>query len=289
METSGQTSKVRVKWKTLLLQLDQISEYGTNLRRLAEVQNCTKQALNWRLKRLIQRELVKKSQSYPYSIYELTELGKRVKGNLRQSERGTPSLWKAHNLIIAFPIISYGTFTFTGRKTIQMANWFYTREIIRDFVINIQDTGLLKIYCPKRLSTDPDQEFAKLTAEATKIAQDYCNRYDMKLGTVRVIRKGQKSLYNSEKLAKSLGRFSTPELWVDASEGTDELEESQDSHQIEQLLDMPKQMSALMEAHNKLAINLNLHIDVLNKMSNSLDLMNQRLEELGKAFKEVKL
>lgn len=229
----------------LLLLLSRIE--SSTLRDLAKDIGRTKQDLNYHLQRLIKLKVLYREQSYPYSIYKLTSLGRRVKDSLIQSEHIKP-LWKAHNLIVGFPIKSFGSFKFvntSSRKIVPMNNWNYAREIQGEQIINVQDTGLLKIYCNEEVTLDPDLEFGKMYAEAQRIAQFYADRYGMKLEPMKVIRKGEKSLFRSELLTKILGRFKLPDIYVNASEGTEELEEPQDSYSIENILKLPEAVDNL--------------------------------------------
>jgi DNA-binding HxlR family transcriptional regulator len=286
------TSKRRVKGKTLLMVLCGVAQHGDNIILLRNNLNLSKQTLNYHLNRLIEKELINRVQSYPFAIYELTPEGQRVKGILLQSQTHEPPIWDCHSLIVGFKIISYGTFHFENiadRKLIYMKNWHFVREEHGKYIANIHSTGLLKIYAPRLLTTNPEEAFAEMYGEAQDIARKYQNKFNMEFSKLKVIREGHKSLYGSEKLAKLIGNFNyKQEVWTDASSGTLEIEEKQGSNVIESLLEMPKQMEALMEAHNKLAVNLNLHIEVLTKMSNSLDefnknmvIMNEKLARLG--------
>ena len=288
--TGVKNNKFRVKKskkKFLFLLLSGIEENGNNISLLSNRLNKSKQSLNYWFKKLIRQDFIKKTQSYPFAIYELTSLGHRVKQILRHDEEGTyKPLWECHNYEVGFNIYHLGQYHFietNKRKLIQMNNWHYTMEEVGDFKVQITSTGKMIIHCPRRITREPNNEFVKMGSEAQRIAQDYCNRYNMKLSLMFQVREGQKTLKKSEALAKMIGKFHLGEVWTDNSDGIgEELEEKQSSNKIEELFNMPKQMEALMEAHNKLAVNLNLHIEVLQKMSASLDLMNEKLERLGK-------
>lgn len=280
--------------KFLPLLLGEISrmptEKGLTLTQIARKFGKTKQSLNYHIREAQDKGLIERIQSYPYSVYKLTSKGERVKEILVQSHPNqNKHLWKAHNLIIGFKITSFGRFRFTpisSGKIIQMNNWRYMRFEHNGFVVCVQDTGLLKIYCPSRYTTNPDIEFGKMYSEATRLAQEYCDRYDMRLGEIRTIRKGQKSLYNSQKLAEITGRFKRDDIWVDASEGTDELEEPQDSNKIEDLMEMPNRITrieGLMERQAGLietyAKHLNAHIPVLKGMDRLLKRLEKALSQ----------
>ena len=238
----------------------------------------TKQALNYHLQRYRKLGVIKRIQSYPYSIYELTSLGENVKKSLEQSEH-IRALWKAHNLIVGFPILSFGSFNFVDtsrRKLIQMNNWIYAREDHDGHVIHIQDTGLLKIYLPAKYCKDPDVAFGEMYSKATRIGQWYCHKYNMKLRPMKVIRKGMKSLVNSEKLAKIFGRVKLEQMWIDASDGTEELESYQDSYAIENMLKLPEiietQLVPTLEQFSK---NIELHLEVLQEIKKAVKELNK--------------
>ena len=292
----GQIVVDRVKRNSgefLPLLLHKIDKYGNNLQYITEQFGISKQSLNYWLNKTIKQGFVKKVQSYPFAIYELTSFGKRVKKITTQSEEGKKlvNIWDCHNLIVGFNILHFGNFHFENtqrRKLIHMNNWHYVSEKVGDFTINIQSTGLLKIYCPRRTGIYPDQEFARLMSEAQKIAQDYCNRHNMKIGLLKLIRKGQKSLKNSKKLTEALGRFKVDGVWVDASTGIDEIEANQDNYHIEEILELPKKFNELLGLNksfmgniDKYNQNIELHLEVMEKMSKSLDVMNEKLQNLG--------
>jgi len=218
-------------------------------------------------------KVIYKVQSYPWAIYKLTSLGSKVKQLLRQSEHLT-TLWRVHNLIVGFRIRNFGTYTFietTRKKIIQMQNWKYVSENIDDFVINVQDTGLLKIYVPEQYSKDPDIAIGEMFSRATHVAQLYCDKYNMSLQPMCVIRKAEKELCKSEALAKIFGRVKLEEMYVNASNGVESLEEPMDSYAIEKLLKLPdvieKQLTPALEQFSK---NIALHLEVLQEMKNTL-------------------
>jgi len=271
----------RVKEQFLLLLLQSIDE-GLTPKAIAKKLGRTKQALNHHLKRMMALKVIYRVQSYPYSIYKLTSLGARVKQLLRQSDSLT-TLWRIHNLIVGFRIRNLGTYNFaetTRRKLIQMQNWNYISETIDDFVVNVQDTGLLKIYVPEQYSKDPDITIGEMFSRATNIAQLYCDRYNMRLEPLYVIRKAEKELCKSEALAKIFGRVKLDEMYVNASQGVEALEEPMDSYAIEKLLKLPdvieKQLTPALEQFSK---NIALHLEVLQEMKITL----KKISEVDKS------
>ena len=274
--TSTPNNFKRVKTEFLLLQvLQEIESNGRNISKISKKLNITKQALNYHLNKVKRAGLVRRIQSYPFAIYELTELGQRVKEILGQSERGAklPTLWDAHNLIVGFDVIDFGKYHFEEtkrRKLCFMNNWIYTKEDIDGYGVHVQNTGLIKIYCKRMRTTNPEQAFANMYSDAIRIAQTYCNRYNMKLKPMRIIREGHKSLYNSEVVAKLFGRFKIGDIWQDASSGIEELEEKQNSNKIEELLNLPEQMNQMMVLQEKFSKNIELHLDVLQNINTAI-------------------
>ncbi|MHA1420429.1 MAG: hypothetical protein ACTSPO_16050, partial [Candidatus Heimdallarchaeaceae archaeon] len=251
----------------------------------------------YHIQKLKKLGLIEREQSYPFAIYKVTSLGERVKESIIHSD-GLKNLWKCHSLIVGFEVQSFGTFRFINtnkRKIIQMKNWIYAMEDKGSFKIHIQDSGLLKIYCPEKYSTKPDEAFGKMYAESQSIAQRYCDRYKMELKQLKIIRKGHKALIGSKKVAKLLGKVNLDnKLWVDASDGTDELEEMQDEYSIEDILKIPKRMDGVEKAiieqskvNRELSRNIRLHLSIMRKMEKSQDIQNNRLEELGTAIRTL--
>jgi len=264
--------KDQVKTDFLLLLLQGVDD-GLMPKTIAKKLGKSKQALNYHLKRMMALKVIYRVQSYPNSIYKLTSLGAKVKQSLRQSEHLT-SLWRTHNLIVGFPIKSFGDFHFVdtaNRKIIPMNNWNYAREIVDDYIVNIQDTGLLKIYIPEQYSKEPDVTIGEMFSRATHIAQLYCDKYGMRLESLYVIRKAEKELCRSEALAKIFGRVKLEEMYVNASNGVEALEEPMDSYAIEKLLRLPdvieKQLTPALEQFSK---NIALHLEVLQEMKTTL-------------------
>lgn len=241
------SSTTASKGQFLFLLLSSIDDDLT-LSKICEKTGKTKQALNYHLRQSERHKLVFKEQAYPFAIYRLTSLGKRVKEDLRQSEHPTPT-WNCHNLIVGFDIKSMGSFNFVEtprRKICEMrGGWKYAAEETGGHVVNVQDTGLLKIYCKERYAKDPDLAWAEMYSEAMRISQFYVERYGMRLQPMRIIRKGEKSLVKSEVMAKILGRFKTEGVYVNASKGPEELEERQDVYYVENLLKLPEKVSQL--------------------------------------------
>jgi DNA-binding HxlR family transcriptional regulator len=238
----------QVKEQFLLLLLYGI-EQGLSLSQISKNLNKSKQALNYHLKKMKALNLISVKVSYPFAIYNLTDLGKAVKKILVHNEKSSESLFRVHNGIIGFDVVKFGNYRFidtTARKIISMNNWNYAVEKQEDFIINIQDTGLLKITCPIKFSSYPDQSIAENIAECSRIAQEFCDKYDMKLKSLRIIRRFQKELLHSSELAAIFGHYKNIEkLWIDKSGGTDNLEEYDSSHAIEDILSLPKAIESL--------------------------------------------
>ncbi len=264
------------------------------LKDIANSLGLTKQALNYHLNRFRKLKVLEKTQSYPFSIYKLTDLGSRlVKEILRQSDRqSNRQLWKSHNLIIGFRVKKFGEFKFvetSGRRIIKMNNWIYAKEVHGDFTVDIHATnpGLIKIYCPPKHSVEPDAEFGRMYGESQRIAQDYCDRYKMELYPMHTIRRGQKSLMKSEKIGKILGRVNTGDVWVDASEGTDELEEREGVHAIEDLLTLPKQTEEIRKSLEETRTLIMGSVNQQTAISNSMLLSASTQKALAKTQAKI--
>jgi predicted transcriptional regulator len=291
-ESIGQNSqKCPTKCPTYLLCY--IKEYGDKLKELSNKLNISRDCLYKRLQRLIKTDLVERTQSYPSAVYKLTPKGEWLDRNLVHNESITikKPIWKIHNFVVRFPIISFGSISFDGnnnKNIVQMNNWAYFDTIQEDFLIRIQSNGLIRVFCPSKVTLEPEQGFTRLSSKAQDIAKNYCEQLGMTLGLMQVSRKGHKTLIKSEHLAKLLGKFRTDEVWTDDSEGTgDELEEHQDSQIIESLLALPKKIDILTNVTTDLSVNIRLHLDVLTKMSNSLDLFNENMKKMNENLKEL--
>ena len=272
----------QVKGDFLLLLLGEIEANGDNIKKLAKNLNWSKQRLNYHLNHKLKKlGIVQKTQSYPFAIYSLTPFGQRVKKILGQSDSVKP-LWRCHALIVGFEIRNYGNFSFKNRKISPMRNWNYCEETIKDSIgvwkIHVQSTGLLKIYCPEKYDENPDLAFGILERIASNLAEKYAETYNMKLGLLKLIREGHKELVNSETLAKLFGKITKiANVWVDASTGTQWLEETQSTNSIEKLLKVPEGISRL-ENHlikqtqimDQFSLQMKLHLEVMNDMRETL-------------------
>lgn len=257
----------------------------------------TKQNLNYYLRRFQEGKLIYKLQEQPYAIYQLTPKGRSVKENLVQSERGVKiATWRYHNLIVGYKVFTWGSWRFNERKKVRMMNWGYQIvEAKNGLQAHIQDTGLLKIYGPKMVGPDAEEMRIRAAGMVQDAAQWFADHYDFKLGEPKTLRKGQKELLNSEQLAKLVGRVKTGDFWVDASGGDENLEEYEDSYQVENILhnleETPMRLKNLegsleklvptMEALGKqnadLARNIELHLEVMNNINSGISELRDTL------------
>lgn len=77
------TKNSRSKTSFLLLLLRAISS-DLMLKDVAKKLGKSKQALNYHIRKFVKLGVIRRIQSYPYSIYELTSLGDSVKKSLEQ-------------------------------------------------------------------------------------------------------------------------------------------------------------------------------------------------------------
>lgn len=304
----------RVKSEFLPLLVLSIAD-GLTLTQICRKYGKSKQALNHHIAKLRHSKVIERIQSYPYAIYRLTPLGERVKRFVVQSDDPSkkPRLFKAHNLILGYSVLDYGSYSFEGKKLSAMNGWSFVADEYdtgkAKWKIHIQDTGLIKVYCPIAVTTTPDEAFGDMRSQAERIMQVYCDRYGMRLGQTRTIRLGQKSLYGSQEIAKLVGRVKTDSFWIDASDGTDELEEKEGVHAIEDFLDAPKELAKQVEilgkrledyahenvgyareiaAHREVIANMNAGVQNLNVgvsvMSEAIEKMNGILDKLSESI-----
>lgn len=273
--------------KNFLLLLLTLIDDKLYLKDMAKKLGKTKQALNYHLRKLKGLKMVVQDQTYPFAIYRLTDLGSKVKQTLIQSDDVRLSMFRVHSGIIGFDIKDFGEFKFintTTRKMIPMENWKYAREITDGYVVNVQDTGLLKLYVPEKYSTDPDLAIGQQIAEVSKIAQWYCDKYNMKLKPLRIIRQFHKELQRSEQLAKIFGKYKDVEkLWTDASGGTENLEEPGGSNSIEDLLSLPKIIrEELRPVLLELRDQIKLHLEATREWKDTAGEIRDAIKQLPK-------
>lgn len=291
MTDSNQPVRTPVKKEFLLLLLRSIEESGENIKQIADSFKFSKQRLNYHLRKLRLASLIQKTQGYPYAIYSLTLLGLRVKKILGQSEN-VPNLWRCHALITGFEIRDFGKFDWKRYKIKQMNNWHYAEEFITDsygtWKINIQSSGLLKIYCPEIYHENPLQAFGIMYNVSSKIARKYEEIYHMDIGQMRIIREGHKELADSKLLGELFGKTRIGNVWADASTGTMCLEESQSSDKIEGLLDAPKRLEKIEELLIKTFNNFDIYNQNIMKHLEVLSNINTAVFELRDAVRGLK-
>jgi DNA-binding transcriptional ArsR family regulator len=273
---------MRVKIEFLLLLLDNIDK-GLYLSQIANSMGMSKQALNYHIKRLRKLGIIERTQSYPMSIYIITPFGKRVKENMRYPDNLKP-VWRCHALQVGYWISDFGTFRFienNNRKLCRMKGWEYASETQGEHHIKIQENGLMIISCPDTYSNDPDQAFGELRIKANTIAQWYRDHYEMQMKAQQTIRRGQKSLVGSEVLSKLFGKGKiTDKVWIDASGGTDEIETYEKEYSVEKLLALPDVIdNKLTPAIEKLTKQIELHLEVMNNMNETLKVIKKSFEK----------
>ncbi len=226
--------------------------YGQSLRLISKKLQISKQNLNNHLRRLAEEGLIKRLPGGSNTRYELTESGRGVNVFLVQSENPaktaiggdcsrTPektftAKWRYHNLLVGFRVVSWGTWKFT--QLTPMMNWSYQAVKVppHELVAHVQTTGLIKIYAPEAVGTDPEELRIQAAAQAQEAARWFVDRYDMSLEGMKVLRKGEKELMKSEALARLFGRVKTEGFFVNASGGDENLEEPDDSVKIEKMM-----------------------------------------------------
>lgn len=280
-------NRVKIKQSEFLpLLLDGFSD-GLTLTQMAQRLGKSKQALNYHIQRLKRIGVLERKQSWPYAIYGLTPFGSRLKQNLRYPQ--TPKTWRYHALQVGFDIVDFGSFNLIetkNRKLSKMNNWLYVTEQQGDYHVKIQENGLLVISCPERYTNEPDSAAAELHSKAIELAQQYCDRYSMKMKPMKIIRRGQKSIVGSEKISKILGKGKLSEdIWVDASHGTDELETFSDNKSLEKLLAVPDEIAQVKQDMNDLKA---VFIPAIEALTEQIRLHLKATEEWRQSAQEIR-
>jgi uncharacterized coiled-coil protein SlyX len=185
--------------------------------------------------------------------------------------------------------MDFGNYKWNVHKKCQMNNWFYEEDKVKDSIgewkINIQSTGLLKIYCPEIYHEHPPTAFGMMHDISSRIAEKFRSMYGMKIGLLKVIREGHKELVNSDMLAKLFGKTKIGNVWIDASTGTEWLEAKETDNSLEKLMDMPNRLG-LLEDHlvkqteimDRLSDNIKLHLEVMTNMNETLKKIQESLK-----------
>lgn len=307
-KTSGKTLT-----KNVLLYLLRALKEGLTTKQILDNLKWSKQRLKWHLDVLEAKGLIEKTQSYPIRNYRLLPIGMifldtsktfshttgendpklfKEKGHTSKTFSDTlasignttnanKELWDVHNLIVGFRIKNYGNYRLEDVETlVKMMNWKYAREDFKDFIVNIQDTGLLKIYCPRRYGQDTGIVIAQLYKQAQEIADYYARRYCMEISDIELIRPAHKTLLNSSKISGILKNRRIGGLYADASEGTLNLEENQDEDRIEALLKLPEFMAQWIDVNERLSFNIEAHLDAVTNLGSGVNELRGAVSEL---------
>lgn len=240
---------------------------------------------------------IEKSQSYPYASYSITPVGQQIRKNLVQSEnRPFSDYWRIHAKIVGFRINNiqdrwdHIKSKFGEKRLSKMTNWEFVSERIKtdigEFKVHIQSTGLMKFYCPIKYTYDKRRSWAEIEEKARQIAIKYSENWQIDIGPMEIVRKGEEELVGSELIAKMFGKIKTDDIYVDASTGTEWLEEKEGSNSIERLLQMPKSVEAMSNEIKTLREekdHFKRHLEVLTQgqamISESLEMFGKYLSQ----------
>lgn len=238
------------------------------------------------------KPLIQKTRMGRFTVLTLTDMGRTIKENLVGSRLG--QLWRCHNLIVGFQIEDFGSFKFNPLKTVQMKNWTYHREVIKDsfgeWVIHIQENGLMKVYCPSIYHQNPNTAFGNMEDVSCRIVQTLRESYGMKIGLMRRIREGHKEAVGSEILGRLMKGSKSNGVWADSSTGTLRLEEEQTSDSIEKVLNLPDMidrklvpaLEKIAERDEWLAKNLETHEKVLGGIMEAIQELRDAVKRMRK-------
>lgn len=272
------SNRVKKSFTRILLHILNHIDKGDSLTIMSKNIGISKQLLSYYMRKLREAYIIERIESHPFAIYKLTPLGCRVKDSLVHSDTSktyekthTKPLWKCHNLIVGFDIKTWGNWHFNQKLMKEMKNWKFQKLHIKGHNINIHDTGLIKIYCPSEYADDTATAWANMYSNAQKIANFIASKYHMEIGNLRVIREGQHSICGSEKIGELLGHIKLGKVWIDASEGSRELEESQSGNKLIKLLALPDAIDdKLVPVVKQLTEQITLHLEVMQEMKETL-------------------
>lgn len=261
-----------MKHKSLLLfNLLSWIERGESRQTMCKLLNFSNQRLQWHISSLKAKGLIEEVQNKPISLYRLTPLGNRIKEMSTQSDTNFYTCWRVHNLIVGWEVKGWGSWKFNPTFLKDMKNFKFQELVLKGHKIHIQDSGLIKIYCPEVYAANADDGFDRAVQEASKVAEYIASKYDMQLGERYRIRSGHKEKIGSEKIGEFLGHLKIGGVWVDASTGSRRLEADQDNYDLEKLLAMPNIIeNKLIPAIEQHSHDIQLHLSVLNEMRDAI-------------------
>lgn len=254
-------------------------------------------ALYYYEKKFMENGLLEKISKFP-KRYNLTSLGRSIiKKILVPLEAGktSPDVWRFHHYIRGYKIIDYGKFSFDDHKLVPMRNWSYIQKEIKiaedkTVKIQIQTTGLIKVFAPQIYGIEYDKLKEIANEQCSKAVHKLIQQYDMKLDAGRPIRRPHYALVDSQRLGKLLINVDDPRFWVDFSLGLEEVETHEPEH-LQNLLDMPKQMDALMNNLTPVLIEfssqIKLHLEVMSHIQISLAKQTALFEKMSNVLDRI--
>lgn len=258
------------------------------MRKLLDITNT---GLGKKLHDLIGIGLIEEVQKRPYALYRLTPLGYRVNQFLAQSDMGVHKTltFRCHNLIVGWQIKDWGSWQFNPKLWKDMRNWHFQELVIKGHKIHIQESGLLKIYCPEVYASNADEGFDRAVEEAKKVANYVASKYGMGLENYHRVRNGQKEAIGTEKLGQFIGHMKLGGVWVDISDKQNRrLEADQDNHDLEKLFAMPDEMKELREVLSGLKQHWDIHLPLMQHTDKVLGEIRDAIKELREAVREKK-
>jgi len=267
---------------------------GLTRQTLCKQLNIKNSTLSYHLAKMKHSRLIEQVYSYPSSFYNISSKGEQIREiivqsvDMSQNDRNLykRSTFRIHNVILAWEIESFGSFAFNEKLWKSMKGWHFQKFNIDDHAIHIQDTGLIKIYCPEIYTNDPPTALAQVYEKANKIANYLASRDNMKIKPMKVIREAHKELVGSEKIAEILGYQKVNKVWIDNSTGSKCLEESQSSNDLEALIQMPKFLDEkLVPVIEQLTEQITLHLAVMNEMKDTMKDIREGLKEMRNEIK----
>jgi len=251
-------------------------------------------ALYYWCKKFLDAGLLRRIDTWPVT-YSLTPKGRAIIKKAVIPSEGGKEIWRFHHCIRGYRVLDWGSFKFDEHNLVPMRRWSYARFEVKvdpyeKIVVHVQEPtknkpGLIKVFIPEIYGSDTDRIFETAIEISNKAVHEIIDRYGMKVGTGYTVRKGHWALVDSQKLARILRIAPDPRVWVDESEGTEEVETREPEH-VKSLLDMPSELSELKSliveelnpAIKMLTEQLKLHLEVMRKIK-------ENLEEQTKFFK----
>jgi len=281
----NEVKKFNRRSKSKFLLLDIVSRIGKDQTpyEIVKKYGWTRQRLDYWVNKLKKAGLIRLKTRSNIAIYELTFEGKNFYIEYVESFQSGIRL---HNIQFNYPIIKEGSLTPEKQWNLKGLINKLKRESNASIVWNHVS---LQINISSLIGSNAFDLENKAKNIADNLIEKLKTEYGFELGRGELSKKPEFAVLNPliDKISKQL-EFKSETAKIDESEGSGELEFFEPK-KVQQFVEMPERIEKL-ESHlinqtkimDQFSNQMALHLEVMQKISSGIDILNERLKELGK-------